>query len=72
MRIKEEAPHTFGWLRRKELDQLGGEAYERPDGSIYLFRPGATHWVRRIVVSKVSAAARDPQSSCGATVSSRH
>jgi len=26
-------PHTFGWLRRSELDARGLENWERPDGS---------------------------------------
>jgi hypothetical protein len=26
-------PHTFGWLRRSELDAHGWENWERPDGS---------------------------------------
>jgi hypothetical protein len=34
-------PHTFGWIRRPELDTDTGKAWERPDGKIWLHPRGA-------------------------------
>ena len=34
------APESFGWIRRPDLDANGGQAYERPDGTFYMFAPG--------------------------------
>jgi hypothetical protein len=32
-------PHRLGWLRRRELDQLGIEVWETPDGELYAHDP---------------------------------
>lgn len=29
-------PHTFGWLRRKDLDEAGNEAWEQPNGQLHM------------------------------------
>ena len=34
-----EMPESYGWLRRSDLDQNEGEAWELPDGEIRLTRP---------------------------------
>jgi hypothetical protein len=41
-------PHwTYGWLRRPELDEPIGYAYEDPDGDIvFIPAPHAKKWVR--------------------------
>lgn len=41
-------PHwQYGWLRRPELDEPIGYAYEEPDGDIvYIQRKSAMKWVR--------------------------
>ena len=36
-RIVEGKPESFGWMRRSDHDTLTGIAYERPNGTLYLF-----------------------------------
>jgi hypothetical protein len=38
VRVIKGTPHSFGWLRRPELDRYypGKMAWEAPDGAIYL------------------------------------
>lgn len=44
------APHTFGWLRRPDLDTKTGNAWELPDGKLFMF-PKHLRWpkVERMV-----------------------
>jgi hypothetical protein len=36
---KRVKPHQIGWLRRPELDTLGDEVWERPDGKLHIHDP---------------------------------
>lgn len=42
---KPDRPHSFGWLRRPDLDLPQGEAWELPDGEIRLTLPEPTEGV---------------------------
>lgn len=33
-------PESLGWSRSPQHDTGGGKAYEKPDGSVYVFPPG--------------------------------
>ena len=46
MRNRQGPPHSFGWLRRGDLDaDYGGAVYEKPNGQLYVFGQDASHWV---------------------------
>lgn len=42
---KPDRPHSFGWLRRPDLDLPAGEAWELPHGEIRLTLPDAPEGV---------------------------
>jgi hypothetical protein len=51
VRVISGPPHTFGWLRRPELDREypGTYVWEHPDGTLYLHKKG----LKPLIVEKV-------------------
>jgi hypothetical protein len=54
VRVISGPPHTFGWLRRPELDSTypDNNVWEAPDGSLYLHKKGAAPLIIEKVIEK--------------------
>ena len=38
--VKQVRPSQLGWLRRPELDEIGIEVWELPNGELFAHKPG--------------------------------
>jgi hypothetical protein len=54
VRVLSGPPHTFGWLRRPELDRFYAEktVWEAPDGTLYLHGKGLPPLIVEKVIEK--------------------
>lgn len=54
VRILKGAPHTFGWLRRPEIDRFypDNHVWEAPDGTLYLHPKDAPPLIIEKVIEK--------------------